>query len=100
VIGREIFQFAMPGQVIVLAVLILAVLVSGFAVTYMKYESRKLFTEMEKLRVERDELVVDWSRLQIELATWAEHSRVEDIATEKLSMQMPRVENIVVIGRK
>ncbi|MEJ2214295.1 MAG: cell division protein FtsL [Gammaproteobacteria bacterium] len=85
---------------IVLAVLILAVLVSGFAVTYMKYESRKLFTEMEKLRVERDELVVDWSRLQIELATWAEHSRVEDIATEKLSMQMPRVENIVVIGRK
>ena len=99
-IGREIFQFAMPGQVIVLAVLILAVLVSGFAVTYMKYESRKLFTEMEQLRVERDELVVDWSRLQIELATWAEHSRVEDIATEKLSMQMPRVENIVVIGRK
>lgn len=99
-IGREIFQFAMPGQVIVLAVLILAVLVSGFAVTYMKYESRKLFTEMERLRVERDELVVDWSRLQIELATWAEHSRVEDIATEKLSMQMPRVENIVVLGRK
>ena len=99
-IGREIFQFAMPGQVIVLAVLILAVLVSGFAVTYMKYESRKLFTEMEQLRVERDELVVDWSRLQIELATWAEHSRVEDIATEKLSMQMPRVENILVIGRK
>ena len=78
-IGREIFQFAMPGQVIVLAVLILAVLVSGFAVTYMKYESRKLFTEMEQLRVERDELVVDWSRLQIELATWAENSRVQDI---------------------
>ena len=99
-IGRELFQFALPGQVIVLAVLVLMVLISGFAVSYMKYESRRLFTEMEKLRVERDELVVDWSRLQIELATWAEHSRVEDLANDKLSMQMPRVEDIVVIGRK
>lgn len=99
-IGREIFQFAMPGQVIVLAVLVVAVLISGFAVTYMKYESRKLFTEMEKLRVERDELVVDWSRLQIELATWAEHGRVEDLAANKLNMLMPRVGDIVVIGQK
>ena len=99
-IGRELFQFALPGQVIVLAVLVVAVLISGFAVTYMKYESRKLFTEMEKLRVERDELVVDWSRLQIELATWAEHGRVEDLANNKLNMLMPGVENIVVIRQK
>ncbi len=31
-------------------------LLSGMAVAFVKYESRKLFTEMERLRVQRDEL--------------------------------------------
>lgn len=77
--------------------LAMAVVLSGTAVAFVKYESRKLFTEMESLRVERDELAVDWGRLQIELATWAEQGRIKKSAAERLEMQVPEVADMMVI---
>ena len=91
------FQFLLQGRVVMLILLAVAVLLSGMAVSLVKYESRKLFTEMERLRVQRDELAVDWSRLQIELATWAEQGRVKESATTRLDMQVPQVADMMVI---
>jgi cell division protein FtsL len=85
------------GQNLLMLVLVTSVLLSGMAVVYAKYESRKLFSEMEKLRLQRDDMVVDWGRLQIELATWSENSRIQEKAIEKLGMQMPAMSNVVVI---
>jgi cell division protein FtsL len=67
------------------------------AVTFVKYESRKLFTEMERLRLQRDELAVDWGRLQLELATWGEQGRIKETAIQRLQMQVPQVADIVVV---
>lgn len=91
------FQFLLQGRIVMLVLLALAVLLSGMAVSLVKYESRKLFTEMERLRVQRDELAVDWSRLQIELATWAEQGRVKESAVTRLDMQVPQVADMMVI---
>ena len=79
------------------AFLLMAVVASGMSVVYAKFESRKLFNEIEKLRLQRDDLAVEWGRLQIELATWAEHSGVQEKAMRDLDMQMPVMQNIVVV---
>jgi cell division protein FtsL len=99
VIVKQVFQFAMPAQVVVMLALIALIMVSGMSVAFVKYESRKLFTEMEKLRTYGDELVVEWGRLQIELATWAEHGRVEELAVNKLQMRVPFETDVRVIGK-
>jgi len=81
-------------------VLAALILLSGVAVAYVKYESRMLFTEMEKLRTYRDGLANDWMLLQLELATLARHDRIEQGATGTLKMHMPDQNEIQVIYGK
>ena len=46
--------------------LALAVLMSALGVVYTKHESRKLFVELDRLKTERDQINVEWGRLQLE----------------------------------
>jgi cell division protein FtsL len=65
------------------------VIVSAIGVTYAKSQSRRLFAERESLRAERDELAVEWRQLQLELATFAAHGRIESLARRELNMRVP-----------
>lgn len=86
----------------VLLALVFAVVcvVSAMALIYTKHESRKLFVELERLTVVRDELNIEWGQLQIEQSTWATHARIERVATEKLALSRPLSSEIFVIERK
>lgn len=87
-------------QPLLLVVVFAAVCVlSGLALVYTKHESRKLFVELEKLTHERDELNIEWGQLQIEQSTWAQHARIEQVATEDLSLVRPEATEIFVIER-
>ena len=55
------------------------------------------FLQLEQLSEQRDEAMAEWSRLQIEQATFADASRVEQIARERLGMLMPEHLEILVI---
>ncbi|HEY5642332.1 MAG TPA: cell division protein FtsL [Woeseiaceae bacterium] len=72
---------------------------SAVALVYTKHESRKLFVELEGLTHERDELNIEWGQLQIEQSTWAQHARIEKVATEDLSLVRPENTEIFVIER-
>ena len=72
---------------------------SAIALIYTKHESRKLFVELETLTHERDELNIEWGQLQIEQSTWAQHARIEQVATEDLSLVRPEAQEIFVIER-
>ena len=72
---------------------------SAIALVYTKHESRKLFVELETLTHERDELNIEWGQLQIEQSTWAQHARLEQVATDDLSLVRPEAQEIFVIER-
>lgn len=86
----------------VLLALVFAVVcvVSAMANVYTKHEARKLFIELEQLTAIRDELNIEWGRLQIEQSTWATHARIERVATEKLALSRPLATEIYVIERQ
>ena len=67
----------------------LVCVISAVALVYTKHESRKLFVELAGLTQERDELNIEWGQLQIEQSTWAQHARIEKVATEDLSLVRP-----------
>ena len=80
------------------ATLLLAGLVaSSLWWIYTLHESRSLFLQLEQLSKQRDEAMAEWSRLQIEQATFADASRVEQIARERLDMTSPKQLEILVI---
>ena len=72
---------------------------SAIALVYTKHDSRKLFVELEALTQERDELNIEWGQLQIEQSTWAQHARIEKVATDDLSLVRPAAADIYVIER-
>jgi len=76
---------ALPG-----AILALAVLASALAVVRAKHENRRLFAELQVLDAQRDQLEVDWSRLQLEQSAWSSHARVEQLAREQMHMRSPQ----------
>jgi cell division protein FtsL len=85
------------GQVFWLSCLMAAVILSGMAVVYAKFLSRSLFVELQQLRATRDQVDLEWGRLQLELATQGALGRVMDIADSRLQMQVPEAEQIVVV---
>ncbi len=89
--GRQSFA-------LVLAFAVVCVL-SALALVYTKHESRKLFVELESLTHERDQLNIEWGQLQIEQSTWSTHARIEQVATEDLSLTRPEATDIYVIER-
>jgi cell division protein FtsL len=87
----------MKRRVTWLGLLFVAVLTSALGVVYCKYQSRILFTELQALQALRDELGVEWGRLQLEQSTWAAHGRIETVAGEHLHMHLPSVGSIVTV---
>lgn len=67
--------------------LLLAVLASSLYLVQVQYESRRLFTELDKARSEARRLTAENERLQVEKRAQATSLRVESMAIEKLQMR-------------
>lgn len=81
----------------VTAALFVMVLASAVGVVFSKHESRKLFVQLQSLQKERDQIQIEWGRMQLEQSTWATHSRIERLASKKLNMIIPLAENVIII---
>lgn len=68
-------------------VLLLAVLASALYLVDVQYESRRLFTDLDKARSAGRRLEADNERLQVEKRAQATPLRVETLAKEKLQMR-------------
>ncbi|RFO95891.1 cell division protein FtsL [Rhodoferax lacus] len=69
-------------------VLLLAVLLSAIYLVNVQYESRRLFTELDKAQSEERRLSSELDRLQVEKRAQATSARVEKLAREKLQMRL------------
>ena len=79
----------MKSQVLLVAVLIVAVLGSGVGVIYTQHANRRLFIEWQKLQAERDALEVEWELLKLEQSTLVTDAAVEAVARTRLNMVTP-----------
>ena len=68
-------------------VLFAAVLVSAFYLVRVQYESRQLYTDLDRARAEAQALETERRRLEVEKRAQATSLRVEKLAREKLAMR-------------
>jgi cell division protein FtsL len=69
-------------------VLLLAVLFSAIYLVNVQYQSRRLFTELDKAQSEERRLSSELERLKVEKRAQATSARVEKLAREKLQMRV------------
>lgn len=72
-------------------------LASAAGAIYAKHRSRELFVELEGLNRQRDNLEIEWGRLQLEQSTWSAHAFVESVASSRLKMSAPDPAAIQVV---
>ena len=80
-----------------LVLLLAANVATAIAVVQARHQHRQLFVELSKLERARDELNIEFGRLQLEQATWAESHRIDQVARTRLGMAFPKTEDIVVV---
>ena len=80
--------------------LLLAVLASALYLVNVQYESRRLFSDLDKARSQARRLVADNERLQVEKRAQATPLRVERLAKEQLQMRAatPAITHYVTYG--
>ncbi len=81
-------------------VLLLAVLASSLYLVSVQYESRRLFSELDKARADARRLESDMERLQVQKREQATPLRVESLAKQRLQMRTatPAITHYVSYG--
>ncbi|MDG2460107.1 MAG: cell division protein FtsL [Luminiphilus sp.] len=75
-----------------LAIVLLTVaslLTSSLALIASTHSVREDYAQLQSLELERWRLQEDYTRLLLEMNTWAAPHRIEQLASERLSMQPP-----------
>ncbi|MFW9611327.1 MAG: cell division protein FtsL [Fluviibacter sp.] len=78
--------------------LIVVVLVSSIGVITSQHQARKRLQALEQERERSHNLDVEFGQLQLEMSSWAAHTRIEKIAREKLGMQPPDMKKVQKLG--
>ncbi len=84
---------------LLLTVLVAANIATALLIVRDRHEHRQAFVELSRLEKARDALNIEFGRLQLEQATWAESNRVDQVARTRLGMEFPRTEDVVVLRR-
>ena len=82
---------------LLLVVLLACTIASAIGVVFMRHRHRQLFVELSRLEHARDELNIEFGRLQLEQATLAQATRVDQEARGRLGMKFPEAADIVVV---
>jgi cell division protein FtsL len=84
-------------RLLIVLILLVAVIGSALGVVYTRHESRSQAVQLGDLENERDALIAEWSRLQLEQAFLADAGQVESKAREELGMKSPAEIRLLVI---
>ena len=82
---------------LLIAVLLVASIATAIGVVYARHQHRLLFVELSRLEKARDELNIEFGRLQLEQATVAESNRIDQVARLRLGMKFPEAGDVVVV---
>ena len=79
-------------------ILFFTLIAIALGVITSQHKARKLYFELEQQEELTKKYETEYGQLQLEQSTWAMHSRVEELATKNLRMQVPDAKRIQVIS--
>ena len=86
-----------PRMLLLLGV-VCALLLSAFGVIYVVHLNRQLYGELQVLQAEQDALDYEYEKLLLEQSAWSDYSRVEKLSRRELTMHVPPLDEIVMVG--
>ena len=85
--------------ILISSILLIALLISSLVAVETAFRTRQVYSQLQNLYAERNNLVVEWGRLLLEKATVASDARLDRIAQDKLLMKIPSSTDTLLIER-
>ena len=79
-------------------ILFFVLIMVSLSIVTSQHKARKLYFELEQQQDLAKNYETEFGQLQLEQSTWAMHSRIEELAAKKLTMQVPDAKRIQVIS--
>jgi len=79
-------------------ILFFALIFSALGLVNSQHKARNLYIELERANQSEKQTEQEYGQLQLEQSTWAMHSRIEQIASQKMQMQVPDAKRVQVIS--
>jgi cell division protein FtsL len=79
--------------------LLVLVVWTAVAIVESSHRCRQLYAELQALQSEQWDSQEQWSRLLLEESTWATYHRIEQVAVERLGMQVPAMSDTRVVAQ-
>ncbi|RTR06055.1 cell division protein FtsL [Halomonas nitroreducens] len=101
--GRHASAFAWPLRLrpslalIGNGVLLLACLGSALTVIATSHLTRDQYARLQHLEREHQQLQTEWGQLLLEEGAWSSPARIERLATQRLEMRLPEIDEVEVI---
>jgi cell division protein FtsL len=92
--AQRILRELTSATTLLIMVLMLSVIGSALGV---KQQTRVLFSELQMLQKQRDDLHIEQTQLMLEQSAWATYGRIDVIAHDKLSMILPSQNDIIMV---
>ena len=77
--------------------LLTAITGSALGVVMTSFTSRHILNDLHKLEQQRNELQVEWGKLLLEQSSLVAQGKVEDTAVSALNMEVPDMDQVVVL---
>jgi len=81
----------------IVVITLTAVIGSALGLVYTRHDSRRLEAHLGEQENQRDDIIAEWSRLQLEQAMLADAGQVESKARDQLGMRSPENAQILVV---
>jgi cell division protein FtsL len=79
--------------------LLLAVVVSCFGVSYAAFQTRQNYSRLQVLVSDGDSLDSEYEKLLLEQSAWAGYARIDELSRDDLDMRIPEGKQVVVVPR-
>lgn len=73
------------------------VFLCALAHVIVRHETRSRYTELRAVDAQRNNLIEERGRIQLELGTWASHDRIEYIARYDLGLQPGTEARLIIL---
>ena len=95
----DTFRWLGQGQRLIKIVLGVLLVISALGVVGASHETRSMYSELQALHKEQDDLESEYGKLLLEQSAWSNNTRVDEIARNELNMVPPEVSKIIVVRK-
>ena len=71
--------------------------VSSLGVAYSSHQTRNMYRDLQQLEKDHDDLEHEYEKLLLEQSAWADYTRLNGLAQDKLQMTAPETSEMVVL---